>query len=108
LPIGLVKLRAVRPFPDELLRERLAPLKAVAVLERDVSVGAGGVVYTELTRSLYQARSDCPLLIDYILGLGGRDVTYEDVESIALALLKEKDAAEVKNPIRWHKVRGLS
>jgi len=107
LPLGLVKLRTFRPFPDRELRECLAGLKAVAVLERDASVGGGGIVYTELARSLFAGRRGGPLLVDYVLGLGGRDVTREDVEAIALAVFQERDKSEIGNPVRWFKVRGL-
>lgn len=107
MPIGLVKLRAVRPFPDELLRECLSNKKAVAILERDASVGAGGIIYTELTRCLY-GKDGAPHLVNYILGIGGRDVTFEDIKTIGTTLYKEQDAESIKNPIRWYQVRGLS
>jgi pyruvate ferredoxin oxidoreductase alpha subunit len=108
MPIGMVKLRSFRPFPDGELEETLADVKAVAVLEKDVSIGAGGVVYTELARSLSNGGKDAPLLIDYILGLGGRDITTEDIESIAQGVFQERNATTITNPIRWYKVRGLS
>ncbi len=107
IPIGLIKLRAVRPFPDELLRSCLGGLKSVAVLERDASIGAGGIIYTELCRSLMPLASGRPGLINYILGLGGRDVTEEEVEAIAQTLYEERDMAPAGNPIRWYQVRGL-
>lgn len=106
IPIGLVKLRAFRPFPDLELRESLSNLKAVAVLERDVSIGAGGTVYIELAHCLNK-RHDSPLLTNYIMGLGGRDVTFEEIKDIALNLFEERDAEVVANPVRWYQVRGL-
>lgn len=107
IPIGFVKLRAIRPFPDQELRECLGSMKVVAILERDVSLGAGGIVYTELFRSLCSLNGS-PLLIDYIIGLGGRDVTFEDVKDIALTTNEEQNADSIPNPIRWYQVRGLS
>ncbi|MGD2125682.1 MAG: transketolase C-terminal domain-containing protein [Desulfobacteraceae bacterium] len=107
IPVGLVKLRSFRPFPDRELKECLSKVKAIAVLEKDVSVGAGGIVYFELCHC-FNRRSDNPLLIDYILGLGGRDVTPEHIREIALNLYGERDVEHITNPIRWHQVRGLS
>jgi len=107
IPIGLVKLRAFRPFPDQELRECLSSMKAIAILEKDISVGAGGIIYFELCHC-FNRRNDNPLLIDYILGLGGRDVTFEHVKDIALRLFEERDMDVVKDPIRWYQVRGLS
>lgn len=105
IPIGLVKLRSVRPFPDQELRECLAGLKIVAVLEKAVSVGAGGIIYTELTRSLSGLQEQQPLLINYILGLGGRDITFEDLNDIGLDLFATKDVAQITDPVRWFKLR---
>jgi len=53
-------------------------------------------------------RDSAPHLINYILGIGGRDVTFEDVKDIGLALFEERDAHTMDNPIRWVQVRGLS
>jgi pyruvate ferredoxin oxidoreductase alpha subunit len=105
ISIGLVKLRIVRPFPDEELSQLLSDIKIVVVLERDVSIGAGGIVYTELSRSLNDGSG--PHIINYILGLGGRDVTFQDIKDIALLSFSERDATTIDNPIRWHQVRGL-
>jgi len=107
LRIGIVKLRVVRPFPDRELRECLARVRSVAVLERDVSVGGAGVVYTELCRSLGPL-DRAPGLVNYVLGLGGRDVTLDDVRQIARTVCQERDAAEVSRPVRWPQVRGLT
>jgi pyruvate ferredoxin oxidoreductase alpha subunit len=107
IPIGLIKLRAFRPFPDRELRECLSNMKAIAILEKDVSVGAGGIIYLELSHC-FNKRNENPILIDYLLGLGGRDVTFEDIKDIALTLFKERDADFIDNPIRWYQLRGLS
>ncbi|UCD79940.1 MAG: pyruvate ferredoxin oxidoreductase [Desulfobacterales bacterium] len=107
IPIGLIKLRAVRPFPDRDLKKYLCDMKAVAVLERDVSIGAAGIIYTELARILNGDRKPRPLIIDYILGLGGRDVTIEDIREIGLNLYENRDSNSVSNPVRWSQVRGL-
>jgi pyruvate ferredoxin oxidoreductase alpha subunit len=106
MPIGLIKLRSFRPFPDRELRECLTNIKAIAILEKDVSIGAGGIIYVELSHC-FNKRNGNPLLIDYILGLGGRDVTFEDIKDIALTLFKERDVDFITNPIRWYQVRGL-
>lgn len=107
IPIGLIKLRAVRPFPDRELKKYLSHMKAVAVIERAVSIGAGGIIYTELTRILNGVRSPRPLLINYILGLGGRDVTIEDIKEIGLNLYENRNSDVISNPVRWLQVRGL-
>ncbi|MEJ2718691.1 MAG: transketolase C-terminal domain-containing protein [Deltaproteobacteria bacterium] len=106
LPIGFVKLRAFRPFPRQELRDCLSKTKAIAVLEKGVSIGAGGPVFLELSHC-FNRRDHNPLLTDYIVGLGGREVTFEEVRNIALSLFEERAADSINNPIRWHQVRGL-
>ncbi len=91
----------------DIVTQRGMENPAVAVLERDVSIGAGGIIYTELTRILNGDKDPKPLLIDYILGLGGRDVTIEDIREIGLNLYENKDSDSISDPIRWHHVRGL-
>ena len=106
LKIGLIKLRTFRPFPAHELREALKRVKCVAVLERDVSIGAGGIFFLELSQCLYGFKEH-PLLMNYILGLGGRDITFDDVRKIAEEVYQEREKETVDHPIRWYKVRGL-
>ncbi|HSJ24572.1 MAG TPA: hypothetical protein VK929_07895 [Longimicrobiales bacterium] len=74
--IGLVKVRLFRPFPSALLRRLLAGVPRVAVLDRNISPGHGGIFAEELRSALYDLPpDDRPALYGYVLGLGGRDVT---------------------------------
>jgi pyruvate/2-oxoacid:ferredoxin oxidoreductase alpha subunit len=106
MPIGLVKLRTVRPFPDLELEELFSGLQMVAVLERDVSIGAAGIVYTELCRGLRSRGNEGSRITNYILGLGGRDVTAKDIERIARQAFSERNS-KIAEPVRWYQVRGL-
>jgi pyruvate ferredoxin oxidoreductase alpha subunit len=81
--VGLVKMRCVRPFPIESLRESLRDAKVVAVASRDISLGAflGGALLTEIRGCLYGLK-DRPFVIGFVCGLGGRDLLVEDFEGI--------------------------
>jgi pyruvate ferredoxin oxidoreductase alpha subunit len=71
--------------------ELLKGLKALAVFDRSDSFGAfGGPVYMEVRSALYDA-DDTPPVINYIYGLGGRDLTMND---IARAYRNLEDIAE--------------
>ncbi len=74
--VGLARIRMFRPFPDEVFR-RLAPGRTFVVVERNVSPGAGGTIYSELRSGLY-GYAGAPVH-GFIAGLGGRDVTYRDM-----------------------------
>ncbi len=74
--IGLVKVKMFRPFPTEEIREALSRADRVAVLDRNISPGRGGIFAEEIRAALYDVPpDDRPTLFGYILGLGGRDVT---------------------------------
>jgi pyruvate/2-oxoacid:ferredoxin oxidoreductase alpha subunit len=74
--VGLVKVRMFRPFPTTALRSLLRGLPRIAVLDRNVSPGHGGIFAEEIRSALYDVPADDrPVLFGYVLGLGGRDVT---------------------------------
>jgi pyruvate/2-oxoacid:ferredoxin oxidoreductase alpha subunit len=74
--VGLVKFRMFRPFPTDTLRQVLRGTRRVAVLDRNVSPGHGGIFAEEIRSALYDLPlDDRPQLFGYVLGLGGRDVT---------------------------------
>ena len=79
---GMLKLRAFRPFPHQELVDALGSMKAIAVMDRSDSFGAlGGPVFAEL-RSAFYGKPDSIPIVDYIYGLGGRDVPATDVEKV--------------------------
>jgi pyruvate ferredoxin oxidoreductase alpha subunit len=80
MKVGSIKLRMFRPFPEEELIKLLEGKKAVAVMDRAVSFGSTGPVFSEL-RSAMMEVEDAPRIVNYIYGLGGRDVPPEDIES---------------------------
>ena len=82
IKVGLIKLRVFRPFPAEEIMKALSKLKAVAVLDRSESFcDHGGPVFNEIRSALYDAKRQ-PLVVNYIYGLGGRDITLEHIESV--------------------------
>lgn len=81
--IGLVKLKMFRPFPTETLREALRGAAKVAVLDRNLSPGRGGIFAEELRAALYEVPpDDRPKVYGYVLGLGGRDIRPETIDEI--------------------------
>ncbi len=85
--VGLLKIRSFRPFPCDDVRKALAGAKAVAVLDRSMSFGAqSGPVLIEVRSALYH-HSTVPTR-GYIYGLGGRDISMENIEQ-AFEELKE-------------------
>lgn len=88
---GLVKIRVFRPFPVEEIAQALSKCKAVAVLDKaDGLNAAGGPVFTDVTSALY-GRVEGVKVINYIYGLGGRDVKADDIEKVFDDLIELKD-----------------
>ncbi len=79
--VGMVKITTFRPFPKEELINALKGAKVVAVLERNISFGFGGAVYAELGATFNNVASK-PKIIDFIVGLGGRDITFNTFNAV--------------------------
>ena len=99
-PIGMVKVRTFRPFLDEELRKLLRGVKAVGVLDRNISFGSSGVLYQEVLRALYRER-ERPHVLDFIVGLGGRDVNMGTVNRAIEELNKVLESGEVLDDVIW-------
>ncbi|MGR9073301.1 MAG: pyruvate synthase [Gammaproteobacteria bacterium] len=88
IKIGLIRPRFIRPFPEQALYNELRGKKAVAVIDQNLSMGKGGVLYTEITSSLYGKKEAPPIVASFVGGLGGRDISQEEFFLIA-EVLKE-------------------
>jgi len=76
--VGLLKVRLFRPLPVEALRNALAGVSDVLVLDRNYSPGHGGVLHQELRAALY-GMSDAPRIHGYLAGVGGVNVSPEKI-----------------------------
>jgi pyruvate ferredoxin oxidoreductase alpha subunit len=79
MKVGLLKIRVFRPFPAEEIAKMLSHVKRVAVLDKNISLGAKGATAMEVRDALYG--SAIPVK-GYVLGLGGRDVRKRDIKEI--------------------------
>ena len=80
---GLVKPRVFRPFPVDEIADALKNCKAVAVMDKADSLNAaGGPLFTEVSSAMFVKGVTTPKVINYIYGLGGRDVKTDDIELV--------------------------
>ena len=70
--VGLARLKMIRPFPYETIQRLLAGRKGVAVIDQNISVGKGGILFSEIASALYCLNNRPPVLLSFIGGLGGR------------------------------------
>ena len=84
---GVLKIRMFRPFPYEEIAEALKNLKGVAVLDRMFPNGAqGGVLFNEIRSALYNYTTK-PTVVDYIYGIGGRDLLPSQIKQAYMRLV---------------------
>ncbi|MDR1795843.1 MAG: pyruvate ferredoxin oxidoreductase [Clostridiales Family XIII bacterium] len=93
--VGLLKLRSFRPFPVDKVAEALSGARAVGVVEKDISFGYEGAVYSEVNSALIK-KGLCPLTRNYVGGLGGRNFSKEDICGMFDDLLEGAPADSVQ------------
>jgi len=94
--VGLVRPRLVRPLPIAALRAALAGKRGVAVIDQNLSLGRGGVLYAELASALYGQPDAPPVLASFVGGLGG----YSWTDSLL--------AADVSRGSNAHDILGVA
>jgi pyruvate ferredoxin oxidoreductase alpha subunit len=96
--VGLLRPRLLRPFPIDHVLRILAGKQGVAVIDQNLSMGKGGVLYTELASALYGQAAVSPVLVSFIGGLGGRDIGTEEFYEMAAVTRKAVENGEVPPP----------
>jgi pyruvate ferredoxin oxidoreductase alpha subunit len=91
--VGVLKIRAFRPFPKEAIYDALKNVKNVIVMEKAISLGATGILYDEIKAALY-GRTSQPRVSGFIAGLGGRDIPKESIIKVI-----EKGESEVSDNV---------
>lgn len=91
IKVGLIKPWVFRPFPAAEIAQALAGKRAVAVLDRAISLGSWGPLYLEVSTALGRYLQKKPLLYNYIYGLGGRDTPPELLASVVTDMQNEVD-----------------
>ena len=104
--VGLIKIRSFRPFPAEDIAEALKNVKAFAAMDKDDSFNAHcGPIYAETCAALYAGGVFAPKGINYIYGLGGRDVRVESIKTVFAELDKVVATGETGETYRYLEVR---
>jgi len=99
--VGNARMRMIRPFPKEKIRELGAKVKAFASFDRGVSYGFGGHVANDIRSTMYPTKYR-PLIKSYIGGLGGRDITITDIKEVILDTVKVVESGELGPEETWH------
>ena len=102
VPAGLLRLRLFRPFPVAEMRRLLHDAAKLAVIDRNISFGLGGILAAEIKSALFGQPHE-PVLFDFIAGLGGRDITPASIRGIVDYVMAHDAPPE---PAIWWEVRS--
>ena len=104
--VGLIKIRAIRPFPAEEIAQALKNVKTFAVMDKaDSFNGHCGPMGAEVAAAMYANNITAPKMVNYIYGLGGRDVRVESIGRVFAELEKITASGEVGQTYRYLDVR---
>lgn len=102
---GVLKVRVFRPFPAEEIAKALSKAKAVAILDKADSLNAvGGALFEDVTSGMFVNKIQVPT-VNYVYGIGGRDTTANDIESVYNDLIEIAKTDDIGNPYRYLGVR---
>ncbi|MFO8016356.1 MAG: pyruvate synthase subunit PorA [Candidatus Woesearchaeota archaeon] len=89
--VGLIKIKAFRPFPVEEIIKASKNLKGLVVIDRNISIGHEGALFSELKSALWGIKIK---ISGFIAGLGGKDITPEHLEYTLKHAMKGKETRE--------------
>jgi pyruvate ferredoxin oxidoreductase alpha subunit len=99
---GLLKIKLWRPFPFDELKKAAKGIRVLAVMDRACSFGGpGGPVFSEIRSALYDVPKR-PKIVNFIIGLGGRDVQVEDF----VEMVRQAAKGKLSEPYVFYGVRG--
>lgn len=80
--VGLLRLRVIRPWPAEAIRQALQGRRAVAVLDQNLAPGQGGILFQEIAACLYHGAQRPRALCSFIGGLGGKNISEGEFRAV--------------------------
>ena len=102
--IGLVKMRVFRPFPYEEIQEIAKRVDVMAVMDRSYTHGYGGAMFNEVKAAVYNTDAR-PKMKNYLIGIGGRDVTAKMLEDTFRNAIRVKEHG-LNEEIMWVGLKG--
>ena len=104
--VGLIRCRVYRPFPKDAMLKAISKVKVLGIMDRSDTLSTlGGHLYNECRSILYDSDTR-PLLKNYIYGLGGRDISIEEIEAVYEDLFTIQKSKKVDKDIVYYGVRG--
>lgn len=86
--VGLLRLRVMRPLPKEEIRSTLKEMEGVAVVDKNLAPGLGGIAHSEIRDCLYDIEEQ-PIMSSFVIGLGGKAEEMKQFRQIVDMLRKD-------------------
>ncbi|MCL7415203.1 MAG: pyruvate ferredoxin oxidoreductase [ANME-2 cluster archaeon] len=104
IKVGLLRLRVIRPWPAGAIVRALKDAKAVAVIDRNLAPGKGGIMFPEVVETLYHL-DDRPLVSSFVVGLGGNPQTEVKIKEITSKL--KEDLVSGQPRVEWNDIEEM-
>ncbi|WBW94670.1 transketolase C-terminal domain-containing protein [Oceanirhabdus sp. W0125-5] len=101
--VGLLKLRYLRPFPAEKIREAVKNAKVIGVVDKNISFGYEGTIFTNVNSALVTMDKH-PKSLNFIAGIGGRDIGKNHIEDMFQSMMNVSEGKEEER-IQYMNVR---
>lgn len=102
--VGILKIRSLRPFPVEEVQAVGKHVKAMGVIDRDISFGYEGAVYSDVNSALMRLDNP-PKTLNFIAGLGGRNFTKEEIEKAFDSLFAAANGEGLEERVKFLDLR---
>jgi pyruvate ferredoxin oxidoreductase alpha subunit len=112
-PVGLLRLRLIRPWPAGAVAEALAGRRGVAVIDQNLSPGLGGILYQEVSQSAVNRPDRPEVLLSFVGGLGGKDISPGEFRHIVEVLERCRPGRVPEGPellyteADWQRIRPV-
>jgi len=103
LKVGLVRLRTIRPYPTDRVKEVLSKFKVVGVIETNMglgSVSSGGVLYAEACAALYES-AQRPLVLSFMAGMGGEAIVLKEFYWMTEKMTEAQKRGKIEKRTHW-------
>ena len=101
--VGMVRLRTIRPYPTDRVRESLSKFKVVGVIETNMglgSVSSGGSLYAEAVAALYESDKR-PLVFSFMAGMGGEAIVLKEFYWMTQKMLEAQKRGHIEKRTHW-------
>src|SRR6201984_3024167 len=103
LKVGMVRLRTIRPYPTDRVKEVLSKFKVVGVIETNMGLGSvrsGGSLLAEACAALYESQKR-PLIMSFMAGMGGEAIVLKEFYWMAQKMSDAQKRGKIEKRTHW-------